>query len=94
MAAMKVVLFDLDGTLVKAGGSGRKALNRAVLLLHGFREVCDTFSLEGRLDHHNFRLACRNAIGRRPTLAELEALEETYLKLLPSEVRKAVRRGI
>ncbi|MBI3548519.1 MAG: HAD hydrolase-like protein [Elusimicrobia bacterium] len=88
-----VVLFDLDGTLVKAGGSGRKALNRAVVQLHAFEEVCSTFSLEGRMDRQNFRLALTSAIGRAPTRREVRAVEDAYLKLLPNEVRKAVKAG-
>ncbi|PIR15371.1 MAG: haloacid dehalogenase, partial [Elusimicrobia bacterium CG11_big_fil_rev_8_21_14_0_20_64_6] len=32
---MKVLLFDIDGTLIRGGGAGRKALNRAAFKLYG-----------------------------------------------------------
>lgn len=88
---MKVILFDLDGTLVRAGGSGRKALNLAVQRLHGVREVCSQFSLAGRTDLDNFTLAFRAARGRRPSPRELAAVRDAYLAQLPREVSAAVR---
>lgn len=90
---MKVVLFDLDGTLVRAGGAGRRALNRAVLDLHGVAEVCSEFSLAGRTDLDNFRLALRQAVRREPTAKETREVEAAYLERLPAEVRRAVRTG-
>ena len=91
---MKVVLFDIDGTLVKAGGAGRKALNRAVVRLYGVPDICSTFSLAGRMDWDNFRLAFENATKRRASPGDIERVEEAYLDYLPSEVRKAVSQGI
>lgn len=87
----KVVLFDLDGTLVKAGGAGRLALNRAVERLYGLKDVCFKFSLAGRMDRDNFELAFKAARGRRPTARERRGLEAAYLRRLPLEVRRAVR---
>ena len=37
---VKVLLFDIDGTLIRAGGSGRKALNRAGEMLYGVKNSC------------------------------------------------------
>ena len=91
---MRIVLFDIDGTLVKAGGAGRKALNRAVFKLYGIRDICSTFSLAGRMDWDNFRRAHENAVGRRATPRDIERVEAAYLALLPDEVRKAVREGL
>ncbi len=90
---MKILLFDLDGTLVRAGGAGRVALNRAVHRVYGKRRVCDELSLAGRTDLHNFSQACRLATGRKPSRAEVERLHEEYLRLLPYYVRRAVARG-
>src|SRR2546426_423388 len=82
---MKVVLFDLDGTLVKAGGSGRRALNRAVKTLHGVDDICSRFSIVGRMDKENFHIAVCKAIGRKPSVQELRAVQNAYLKHLPRE---------
>lgn len=91
---MRVVLFDIDGTLIKAGGAGRKALNRAVSKLYGFPNVCSTFSLAGRMDLENFRLAFLNATGRKPSPKEIQEIESAYLEFLPGEVSRAVKLGI
>ncbi|MBI4424822.1 MAG: HAD family hydrolase [Elusimicrobia bacterium] len=89
---MKVVLFDLDGTLIRAGGAGRRALNLAVERLHGVKDACSEISLAGRTDLANFRSVLRGALGRPPTEAEARRIEEAYLERLPAEVRSAVRR--
>ena len=88
---MKLLLFDIDGTLVRAGGSGRKALNQAAYRLFGKREVCSEFNLAGRTDLWNFREAARLALGRRPSPAQTAALRREYLRRLPYYVRKACR---
>ena len=37
---MKIVLFDIDGTLIKAGGCGARALDYAVLEMTGVAGAC------------------------------------------------------
>lgn len=90
---MKIVLFDIDGTLIKAGGAGRRALNRAVKLLHGADDVCSRIYLAGSTDKTNFRQAFVAATGRRPAKKEISEIERKYLELLPGEVARAVREG-
>ena len=88
---MKVLLFDIDGTLIRAGGAGRKALNRAGEILYGVKNCCSELSLAGRTDLYNFGAAHRFATGRKPTAAAVERLHREYLKQLPRYVRKALR---
>ena len=90
---MKVLLFDIDGTLIRAGGSGRKALNRAGEILYGVKNCCSELSLAGRTDLYNFGAAYRFATGKRPTAAAVEKLHREYLKQLPRFVRSAIRDG-
>lgn len=90
---MKVLLFDVDGTLIRAGGAGRKALNRAARVLYGVENACSELSLAGRTDLYNFGAAYRFATGRRPTRAAVEALHREYLKHLPFYVKTAIRGG-
>jgi phosphoglycolate phosphatase len=90
---VKVLLFDIDGTLIRAGGSGRKALNRAGEILYGVKDCCSELSLAGRTDLYNFGAACRFATGKRPTAAAVEALHQEYLKQLPRFIRAALREG-
>ncbi len=90
---MKVLLFDIDGTLIRAGGAGRKALNRAVYVLYGKKNACSELSLAGRTDLYNFGAAYQNATGRRPTAGAVERLHREYLKHLPYYVKMAIRSG-
>lgn len=90
---MKVLLFDIDGTLIRAGGAGRKALNRAAYVLYGKKHACSELSLAGRTDLYNFGAAYRSATGRRPTKAAVERLHREYLKHLPYYVKMAIRNG-
>lgn len=87
----KVVLFDIDGTLVKAGGSGLLALNRAIVAMGGRENICDSFELQGSTDNVNFTNAFLAAFGRKPKKEEFEKLKRYYLKFLPEEVERAVK---
>ena len=89
---MKVLLFDIDGTLIRAGGAGRLALNAACEALYGKKEACSELTLAGHTDLWNFRQAFIHAKGRRPSAAELDRLHEKYLELLPSFVKAAIKK--
>ncbi len=86
-------MFDIDGTLVKAGGAGRKALDRACRKLYGKSRVCELFSLAGRTDSYNFKMAHWRSTGRRPKANEVRKLQDKYLELLPRYVQASVRLG-
>jgi phosphoglycolate phosphatase-like HAD superfamily hydrolase len=90
---MKVLLFDVDGTLIRAGGAGRKALNQAAWALYGKKNACSELSLAGRTDLYNFAAAYRFATGKKPTRAGVEELHQEYLKRLPYFVRAAISGG-
>ena len=87
----KVLLFDIDGTLIRAGGAGRKALIRAGEVLYGRKNVCSELSLAGHTDLWNFSEAFRAGAGRKGTPEEIERLHQEYLKQLPFYVKKALR---
>jgi len=87
----KILLFDIDGTLVRAGGAGRRALDHAAHKLYGKERVCSEFSLAGRTDLWNFATAFRLATGRKPAKRAVVRLYREYLRLLPGYVRRAAR---
>lgn len=93
MTVNKLVLFDLDGTLVKAGGSGRLALNTAIAELYGTKDICSRISVMGRTDAENFTSAAKLAAGKKPSAAVFKQVEQRYLKHLPGEVSQAVKGG-
>jgi phosphoglycolate phosphatase-like HAD superfamily hydrolase len=90
---VKILLFDIDGTLVRAGGAGRKALNRAALRLYGKKNVCDEFNLAGQTDLANFKVAYEKSTGLRANRLALDRLHREYLKYLPYYVRVAIKRN-
>ena len=47
---MKLILFDIDGTLIWADGAGRAALNRALTELFGVTSPADSLPMAGKTD--------------------------------------------
>ncbi|MDD2804728.1 MAG: HAD hydrolase-like protein [Elusimicrobiales bacterium] len=88
---MKIILFDIDGTLVKAGGAGARALNHAVEALTGHKDACSAVQLQGATDKANFENAYRVGAGRKPTKKELAVLVRKYVDRLPLEVSASVK---
>lgn len=84
---MKVVLFDIDGTLISSGGAGRIAMRDGFKAIVGRDDVFD-FPLGGMTDRGILRRALNNAeLEPDPTL--MEAILEAYLERLENEVLNA-----
>lgn len=90
---MKLVLFDIDGTLVKAGHSGSRALDFAIKKMTGIDKVCSLIDLNGTPDKVNFEEAYRAAVGNLPSDVQMREITETYLARLPQEVEWSVENG-
>lgn len=84
---MKLVLFDIDGTLLSARGAGRRALGRALIEVFGTAGPIESYDFHGGTDPQIIRdlLAAAGF-----SLAEVAAGEERlfgrYLEHLESEV--------
>ena len=63
---MKVLLFDIDGTLMKAGGAGFRAMEQAVEDRLGARNATDGIIPHGKTDPLILREVLRR-IGVGPT---------------------------
>ena len=88
----KLVLFDLDGTLVDAGGCGCRAFVRTMEELYGITPKFEHTFISGRTDLDNFSLVYGLIKkGKKPSPAELKKMRAKYLELLPQEVQKSVR---
>ncbi|MBO4675096.1 MAG: HAD family hydrolase [Elusimicrobiaceae bacterium] len=87
----KLVLFDLDGTLINAGGAGRIALRKAMNALYGKEPVFAHTLISGRTDLDNFSLVYELLKKKKPSAAEMKKMKAKYLELLPLEVHAAVR---
>ena len=95
----KVVLFDIDGTLVLTGGAGMRAMNRACEELLGSRDVLNDIPVAGRTDWIILHDATART-GHELTDRLLDALRDRYVQLLREEIQhrghgvKAVMPGI
>lgn len=56
-----LVLFDIDGTLMRADGAGRASLKVALEQVYGTSGRADTYSLGGSLDRYTVRLLMTEA---------------------------------
>ena len=45
-----LLLFDIDGTLIRSGGAGRLAMNRALVDVLGVDGLLEGYPLSGRTD--------------------------------------------
>jgi phosphoglycolate phosphatase-like HAD superfamily hydrolase len=79
---MPIILFDIDGTLVRTGGAGKAAMESALCEVFGVRLAADGIPYSGRTDlaiGHD--LLAGHAIA--PTPANLTRLIDGYLARLP-----------
>ncbi len=84
---MPIILFDIDGTLIRTGGAGKAAMETALREAFGLTEIDDSVPYSGRTDR---------AIGRdlltvhniEPTSANQQKLQAAYLANLPPSLAK------
>ncbi|MGC9070505.1 MAG: HAD family hydrolase [Elusimicrobiales bacterium] len=90
---IRIILFDIDGTLIKAGGAGMRALNAAIVDMGGKSDVCRYFELQGETDRVNFENAFFYAFGRKPSKKEFKKISSLYIKHLPGEIERSLKEG-
>ena len=79
---MPVLLFDIDGTLVRTGGAGKAAMESALRTAFGVSEIRDTVPYSGRTDRAITRDLLR-VHDIDPSPANQLRLGEAYLAHLP-----------
>jgi phosphoglycolate phosphatase len=82
---MKLVLFDIDGTLVLTGGAGLRAMNRACAELAGHADALSGIPVAGRTD----RIILADIVARTGRSLDEElllVLRERYLGHLREEI--------
>lgn len=83
---MPVLLFDIDGTLVRTGGAGKAAMEGALAREFGVPEIRDTVEYSGRTDRAIGRDLLA-AHGIEPTPTNQERLHQGYLAHLPASLK-------
>ena len=81
-----IFLFDIDGTLLLSGGSGRVALDRAMDLHLPVTGAMGRISCAGKTDRSIIEEACRNALGRDPGDDLVGRIRDSYTEYLPGEL--------
>jgi phosphoglycolate phosphatase-like HAD superfamily hydrolase len=93
---MRVLLFDIDGTLIRSGGAGKAAMESALRTSFGIKEIRDRVAYSGRTDP-GIASELLALHGIEPTDANAERLKAAYLANLPgmlARMRGSVLPGI
>jgi len=83
---MPILLFDIDGTLVRTGGAGKTAMEAALRATFGVTAVRDTVSYSGRTD----RAIARDLLAAHdidPNPLNQDRLRDAYLAQLPASLQ-------
>lgn len=86
---MKMLLFDVDGTLILTGGAGMRAMNRAFATIFGIPDALEGLTLSGMTDKRIFRDACTK-FGIECSDGNQERFKASYVTYLQEEID---RRG-
>jgi phosphoglycolate phosphatase-like HAD superfamily hydrolase len=86
MAEAKLVLFDIDGTLIETGGAGARSWSWAFERVFGAKVDIAEHSTAGMTDPAIGRVTFAEAIGHDPSPEELTRLMAAYQAVLPDFV--------
>lgn len=84
---LKLLLFDIDGTLLMSGGAGKRAMSKAFVILYGHDSVMESISMSGRTDD----LILKEAYEKSSvpfTKDELRRYKKIYFEILKKEILK------
>ena len=84
---MKIVLFDVDGTLLWTDGAGRRAIHRALRDVLGIEHPAASFRFDGRTDPEIVRLLAA-AAGREHGPGVVGDVLARYVTLLDDELSR------
>jgi phosphoglycolate phosphatase len=85
----RILLFDIDGTLVATGGAGAVAWRRAFEDLHGIPADIGQFTDAGMTDPDVGAKTFEAVLGRKPSPHELAQLVQRRLEHLPEAVAES-----
>jgi len=82
---VRLLLFDIDGTLILTGGAGSRAMTRAFAQTHGLEDALKKVDLAGRTDRIIMRDALTNA-GLPHEDVDVDAFRSAYCAALREEI--------
>ena len=86
----KLVLYDIDGTLITAGGAGTRSLNRAFQRLFGVEEAFKSVPMAGKTDPQIMREGMK-LHGLDHLDGNVDKMIEKYLYFLKEEIENPMR---
>ncbi len=86
---MKLLLFDIDGTLLITNGAGTRAVSRAFERVHGVNVAMEAIDAAGKTDPLILRERCENGLGRHHTEEEGQQVYKHYVVYLEEEIKIA-----
>src|SRR5258708_26058330 len=90
---MKLVLFDIDGTILWTDGAGRRAIHRALLDVTGMAGPIESYRFDGKTDPQIVRellSAARHAAAENETQGAAGC--RRYVELLQLELAQSEQR--
>jgi phosphoglycolate phosphatase len=85
----RLILFDIDGTLILSGRAGVRGLNAAVERLYGQRDALDGIEMAGRTDRA-IVVDVLERLGAPVSDAEIQRVHDAYCESLAVEIRRPV----
>jgi phosphoglycolate phosphatase-like HAD superfamily hydrolase len=87
---MKLLIFDIDGTLMLSGGAARRAMNQAFLQLHGIESAFGAIVPDGKTDPLIFReIFANHDVDVSDEAAVFTDIRELYARYLVEEMPRA-----
>jgi len=86
---MKLLLFDIDGTLLLTNGAGTRAANRAFEQIYGIKNAMNQIDAAGKTDPLILKEIFLNELNRDYAQQEARALYDHYIPFLEEETGKA-----
>lgn len=88
----RLVLFDIDETMISSDGAGRRAIGRALMDLYGIKPEKITVSMSGKTDPQILSEILRAADMTEEEIQErLSDMFDLYLSILKEELKKCNR---
>lgn len=92
--AMKLFLFDIDGTLIHSFGAGQRAADRAFEKLYGIKKAMDGISTDGMTDPLILSQMFRKSFGRDYEVGEPELFYKEYINFLDFELGNGISKRV
>lgn len=86
---MKLLLFDIDGTLLQTNGAGTRAANRAFEKIYGIKEAMTRIDAAGKTDPIILKEIFMNELNRDLFHEEAKELYKLYIPFLEEETGKS-----